>query len=513
MRTVMALLAALLMSMSIPTSSYGQDEPARSVGAALDFQGAALETVISALAELGSLNVVFGSLPDRLVTLRVGESPDREQVVDLLRAVSESNGLDLVVRQDLVVITVRGEPPEAAIEPLDDESQRVFVYQLRHTRAPALAQTLRSLFGGGRSGAGADLGANVAEEQGGDLFALGVEMVQGPELTLPGELSADLQIIADDATNSILVRSSAADWAVLEPSIQALDQRPLQVLIELLIVEVRRDANEQTGVSFETTDPIDIAGFGTVDGALRAATGGDVSISARDLGGLDLGVALSLLSTSGEVRILSRPVILAQNNQESSILVGSERPFVQVFRSLPTEGAVRDQIVQYREVGTSLSITPTIYPDGYVNLSVAQEVSSATSEVQFGAPVISTRQAQAQLFARTGGTIVMGGLIDEQVVRSKSGIPLLKDVPLLGYLFGTTRNRRVQSELFLFLTAHLVENDRDVERLLTTIQDRLEMIPDVPPALLQRQEGGAGIQLPEVRPLVGDQRRERGLVP
>jgi general secretion pathway protein D len=187
-------------------------------------------------------------------------------------------------------------------------------------------------------------------------------------------------------------------------------------------------------------------------------------------GAVDVDVLLSALSSTGRVRILSRPVILAQNNQEARILVGSERPFVQVFRSLPTDGATRDQIVQYRDVGTSLTILPTINPDGYVNLQLTQEVSTATAETQFGAPVISTREAATQLLARNGQTVVIGGLIDRQRDWTRSGIPVLKDIPLLGALFGSTHSIDSNSELFLFLTPHIVETDDDADRIRDEVQ-------------------------------------------
>jgi general secretion pathway protein D len=158
-------------------------------------------------------------------------------------------------------------------------------------------------------------------------------------------------------------------------------------------------------------------------------------------------------------------VILAQNNQEARILVGSERPFVQVSRSLPTDAAVRDQVIQYRDVGTKLTITPTINDDGYVNLQVLQEVSTATAETQFGAPVISTREAATHLFIKNGRTAVLGGLIDRQQERARSGIPILMELPLVGGLFGTTRNTTSTSELFLFLTPHIVATDEDSDRV------------------------------------------------
>jgi general secretion pathway protein D len=177
------------------------------------------------------------------------------------------------------------------------------------------------------------------------------------------------------------------------------------------------------------------------------------------------------------VRILSRPVLLAQNNQEARILVGSQRPFVQVFRSLPTDNGTRDQIVQYRDVGTSLTIVPTVNPDGYVNLQLTQEVSNATNETQFGAPVISTREAQTYLFVRDGQTTVIGGLIDRQSEKTRSGIPLLVSIPVLGALFGTTANSTVHSELFLFLTPHVVRSDEELEKLRDSIKQNLELLP------------------------------------
>ncbi len=86
-------------------------------------------------------------------------------------------------------------------------------------------------------------------------------------------------------------------------------------------------------------------------------------------------------------------------------------------------------MVQYRDVGTSLTILPTINEDGYVNLLLTQEVSSATAETQFGAPVISTREATTQILAQTGQTVVIGGLVDQQTEESRTGIPFLKDIP------------------------------------------------------------------------------------
>jgi general secretion pathway protein D len=252
------------------------------------------------------------------------------------------------------------------------------------------------------------------------------------------------------------------------------------------IAEVRRTSETELSLSGRIADRKPNP---AVRGTLKGNTAGDLVLEALRAGSLDIGVALSALSARGSVRIVSRPVILAQNNQEARILIGSERPFVQVSRSLPTDAAVRDQVIQYRDVGTKLTITPTINEDGYVNLQVLQEVSSATAETQFGAPVISTREASTYLFIRNGRTAVLGGLIDRQQEKSKSGIPILMEIPLIGGLFGTTQTSSTNTELFLFLTPHIISTDEDVEQirrgvesqtplLEMTIPERQPLVPD-----------------------------------
>ena len=133
------------------------------------------------------------------------------------------------------------------------------------------------------------------------------------------------------------------------------------------------------------------------------------------LGRGEIDATIRTAQSRGQLEIVSRPVLVASNNTEARLLVGSQRPFVQVSRSLPTDVPSRDQVVQYRDVGTKLLVRPTINQDGYVSLLIQQEINAATNEVQFDAPVISTREASTQLLVRDGQTIVIGGLKDQQV--------------------------------------------------------------------------------------------------
>lgn len=487
---VAATVAALGLPL-LPQTLQAQQPPgvarATPQGVLIDFQDADIRNVITALAEAAGLNVTFGELTARRVTLRVRQPVPVDSVRIVLRAIAEANGVKVIEEAGLLRFESTQKPEVQQVAPQRQPgSPQLYVYRLRHARAATLASTLQAIFGGGSAGGEAPesnlapLSQRLREQQLAPmrLDTLGRGRAAALAQVSPARLQGDVQVVPDENTNSLLVRASPADWEVIQQAIQAVDLRPMQVLIEVLIAEVRRSNELDIGVSAtvnQTSKP-DRVGSLTPSGADPSA--GELILKWLDShGDVDVKVALSALATRGDVRILSRPVLLAQNNQEARILVGSQRPFVQVFRSLPTETGVRDQIVQYRDVGTSLTIVPTVNADGYVNLQLTQEVSSATNETQFGAPVISTREAQTFLFVRDGQTTVIGGLIDHQTEKARSGIPFLVSIPLLGGLFGTTRQTSSNSELFLFLTPHVVTSDDDLEDLRDSIERRLELLP------------------------------------
>lgn len=172
----------------------------------------------------------------------------------------------------------------------------------------------------------------------------------------------------------------------------------------------------------------------------------------------------------------SRPVVIASNNETATINVGSQRPFVQVSRSLPNDQATQDQVVQYKDVGTKLTVSPTISPDGYVVLQVSQEVDNATTEIAFDAPVISTRSVQTELLIKDGQTVALGGLSDRQHDTNQGGVPLLSKIPLIGGLFGHTSRDMSEDELFLFLTPHVIRTDADADSLTSPMLKKAEAV-------------------------------------
>jgi general secretion pathway protein D len=492
-------------------------------GILVDFQDADLRAVVTALAEAGDLNLSYNNLPSSHVTLHIRQPIAKADVLPLLKSVAQSNGLKLTEEGTLI----RLEPVEspaasaantAAQAPGGRTPMELYVYRLKHVRAAKLAATLQSIFGG-RTGIAAVPGLSgrtLSQQLTGNQIPPLVDTAVVPPpagggatvSALRGELAGAVQIVPDETTNSLVIHAEPADYAIVQQAIQALDLRPLQVMIEVLIAEVRHSTGLDLSVKSQSTrEAPDAKSNGSA--FLSSTSTADLIIQLSKSAKFDLNLALSALQSRGDVRILSRPVLLAQNNQEAKILVGSQRPFVQVSRSLPTDAAIRDQVVQYKDVGTSLTILPTINTDGYVDLQVSQEVSTATNEVEFGAPVISTREASTHLFVRDGQTAVLGGLIDREQESNRSGLPVLSTLPVIGALFGTTSNTTTSSELFLFLTPHIVATDEDadrvregIENLSPGVKNQLPTnppmaIPDTnhAPSVVPKRGGGGGAQL------------------
>ncbi|HVZ48736.1 MAG TPA: secretin N-terminal domain-containing protein, partial [Gemmatimonadaceae bacterium] len=296
--------------------------------------------------------------------------------------------------------------------------------------------------------------------------------------------AAQIRIVADEGTNSLLIRSTQADFQLIQGLLGGIDLRPLQVLIEVTIAEVSRSTSLDLGLGGTATKK------GAATGARDTVALLPAHPSASDFiyrltagnGSISYAAAINALQSRGDVKILSRPVIIAQNNKEAVLNVGEQRPFVQVNQSVTT-GTVPTtvQTIQYIPVGTTLTITPTINVDGYVNMAVDQTNDAATNEIQFSAPVITKREATTQIFLRDGQTTVIGGLAGDNVSKTVSGVPLLSRIPLIGGLFfGNTQKTTTTNELFLFLTPHIISTDEDIERLRHSLESGTDLLKDVP---------------------------------
>jgi general secretion pathway protein D len=432
-----------------------------------------IRAVIQAVGRYLTKPVIVGAIPATRVSLETPGPVDRVRLLALLKGLVESQNLELREDSAFYRISARAERPSGGTRVSSDSGPvQLFVIRLRHARAADVAATVNQLFGGsgefsGRTGLGnGTLSDELRRSQVPPAGATPNQVASGAAAKA-SFLTGAVVIVPDELTNSLLVRASAADFDVMREAVDQLDIRPLQVLIEVLIVEARHDRSFSFGLDvFVPPQSID-KGNGTIDARSIGAGLGDLVVRLMNVGRADIDATLTAAASRGDVEIISRPVLLASNNQEARFLVGSQRPFVQVSRSLPTDTPTRDQVIQYRDVGTKLTVRPTINQDGYVSLLIQQEINQATSEVQFDAPVISTREALTRVLVRDGQTIMLGGLTDQQKDVTQGGIPLLSGIPLLGGLFGRADRRNNRTELYLFLTPRILRTDSDADSVTT----------------------------------------------
>ena len=430
------------------------------------FAEADLRIVVQAIARNMDLPVVVAGIPAVRVTLEAQRPVPRGELPGLLRGLVEAHGLELVRDSTFYRVRPRAAEPQRSTPAAAASTPQLTVVRLRHARAGDVAGTLSALYGvtGADIGQPARPGTLSEELRRNVLPPAGAPASQGrADGPRAAVLEGPITVVPDPVTNSLLIRASPNDAALLAEAIGYLDVRPLQVLIEVVIAEARRDRRMSYGLGARLPATSIGGGNETVEATLQGGGLGDFVVRVLNLGRPDIEVMLRAGASRGDVEILSRPVLVAANNQPASFLVGSQRPFVQVSYSAPSSVQGRDQVVQYKDVGIRLAVRPTISADGYVTLEVTQEVSNATSETAFDAPVIATREATTQVTVRNGQTIVIGGLTDRQRDRSSGGVPFLSSLPLLGGLFGGYADRTAETELFLFLTPRLLATDADVD--------------------------------------------------
>ncbi|NJN50536.1 MAG: type II secretion system secretin GspD [Gammaproteobacteria bacterium] len=300
-----------------------------------------------------------------------------------------------------------------------------------------------------------------------------------------------VSIQADEALNALVVKADPAAMAEVLDLVRKLDVRRTQVLIEAAIVEISLDDSLNVGVDFAAIDqegsatPLISTALGpTLAGILAALTDPDstpiaaaaaltqptLAVAKIDLDGFSFGAVLQAISTSSNANLLSTPSILTLDNEEAKILVGQEVPFRTGSFTTTTDGSSNPfTTIQRQDVGITLTVTPHIHEGNAVRLKVAQEVSSVVLSAlsvsaadPFSDVVTNKRTIDTTVLAEDRQTIVLGGLIQDDVQMSLRKVPLLGDIPLLGKLFRRTEDTRTRRSLIVFLRPTVLRDAADV---------------------------------------------------
>lgn len=434
-----------------------------------------------------------------------------DEGADALRALlGKGARIETVARSNALLITDRGANVARYLEllrtldaaPAGESGLRTYVVNLKYASADDLAGALGQLYGvqvaNAGSGSLADRSLSRALEgfraresetfrtrnSGGAAVATALAQQNTPAVgsasSTPRDSAAGLlvgrtTIVANAPTNALVIRTAPPNYPLLRETIDALDTRPSQVLFEVTVAEIALGRGSEFGVDWSAVNRGgDVqAQFGNPEIPDTGSTSALVRLVR--LNGTGVRTMLRAIASTSDVRVLSTPEIIAANNREASILVGSKVPFIASTR-LGNDVSI-DRAVQYQDVGTKLSIMPTINDDGYITVQLLQEVSSLTAQTVAAAqsaPVISTREASTRAILRDGQTVVIAGLIGESRETLDQGLPFLKDIPVLGMLFKRQSIRRQRTELAIFVTPYIVRSDADADAIRERVKQRME---------------------------------------
>jgi general secretion pathway protein D len=298
----------------------------------------------------------------------------------------------------------------------------------------------------------------------------------------------EINIVVDETNNALVIRAFQRDYRAIVETIRKLDIYPKQVLIEVMLAEITLDDTTQFGIEwsrFLSSQPpnaqeVVVGARPPADPFSAALTAVGIRYSIVELGGR-ISAAIRAAATRGRLRVISSPHILASNNKEAKIQIGSSQPILtSTYTTTATASTnVVEGTIEYKDVGIILTVTPRISDGGLVSMEISIEdstVDTTTLGTLPSVPVFGKRTAKTVLSITEGQAIVIGGLIQDSKNVTKSGIPLLSRIPLLGALFGSQEYVTGKTELILLMTPHIITDQLQSETVTREFREKVEGI-------------------------------------
>jgi general secretion pathway protein D len=295
------------------------------------------------------------------------------------------------------------------------------------------------------------------------------------------------QIIADTHSNTLLVVSTDAEYAKIEPAIRRLDVMPMQVLIEATVAEVTLNDTLEYGTQFflahqgnrailtnaQSPSTVNMGDKNlTLFGSTMASNFPGFAI-ARAIGSTQF--AIQALKEVTNVKVISSPKLLVIDRQQARLEVGDLVPIIsQTAESTFTAGAPIVNSVQYQQTGVILTVTPRVNAGGLVTLDIDQSVSQVinTTSSSINSPTFQQRKVTSRVAVQDGETISLAGLIQDNRTEGNTGIPFLNEIPLLGHLFSTKTNKDERTELLVLLTPRVVYDQQQARALTEELRNK-----------------------------------------
>ena len=416
----------------------------------------------------------------------------------------------------------------------EDAERRLFVYKVQNGKALDLAKVLDGAFGlappksdetgnGGSASHGFDVVGSPTPNGGSQPSQTVIQLGGGAATrpVMPGGISANnsqldqsnptsqqnsdangTTITADETNNAILVFSTPRNYALIEDALRKLDVPPLQVMIEAMVSEVTLNNNLQYGIQWYLNDGSNSATLSqspantntVTDSSGNTTTVPGSPFPNQILPGFsyvfqhqnNVYATLNALRAITDVHVLSAPKLMVLNNHSATIEVGQQVPISTGSAQSTVSGtAPIVNSIDYRDTGVILKVTPRVNTGGLVLLDIAQEVSDvvaqSSAQSQIASPTFSQRKISTSVAVQDGETIALGGLIQNEVTKTKNRIPLLGDVPYFGNLFGSTGDQVQRTELLVLLTPHVIAAPVDADAITAELRAKMQMAEPPPP--------------------------------
>ncbi len=382
--------------------------------------------------------------------------------------------------------------------------KRLYVYQVKNSKAVELAEVLNQVFADQSSTAApeaqlapglepAEISSSVdaaadatgnANEPKTEGSTQNAETTRGPGSGVELSENSNVRIIADEPNNSLLILATADEFEQVQAALRQLDLPPLQVLIEVTIAEVRLEDQLSQGLQWFFKNNVGSkGGTATLDldtSASLAAVIPGFSYAITDSASVVRAV-LNTLATESKAKIISSPSLMVLNNQKASIQVGDQVPITTQQQQSTDANANIINSIEFRDTGVLLSVTPRVNPGGLVIMEVEQEVSNVAPSADASlTPTIQQRKINSTVAVQSAETVVLGGLIRENDTRSGSGIPGLRDVPVLGWFFGASRDELTRTELVVLITPRAVRGASQARQVTEEFRNKMDGLKDNP---------------------------------
>ena len=421
------------------------------------------------------------------------------------------------------------QPNDSSTEP------QLFIYQVKNVNARHLASVLSGIFGDSRQASGSNSGVapGLATATGGTTSAFGQSATSSVFGNTSGARSSNvfgnssgglgfssntgasrsganatntaaqapvaatlgsIRVMADELNNSVLVWSTRNEFSKIEATLKRLDLPLTQVLIEASIIEVTLGDGLEYGLqwAFSGDARSGYRGVGQISGLDKGLLGGVTQGFTYQLSNSAgaLKAVLNGLASKSLIKVISSPNLMVLDNHTATINVGDQVPIVTSTTTFDSANVPTTSSVQYKDTGVNLVVTPSVNSGNVVTMQVDQtttDVGTASSSAN-NQPSFLQRQISSKVAVRSGESIVLGGLIKDNTTTSKSGVPFLQDVPVVGKLFGTNASKSNRTELLVIITPRVVRTDVDIREVSEDLRERMRGLQQIQGANTSRSE-------------------------